>query len=172
MLLVFLISTKKQKQYFSAGFWSWRAWLFNRQQSVLCRLYFSPESKGAFVSRIRGGGGSWWICYKQTNQPFSPAEHDCKSCASIPQRLEQKPSLCHQNLQYVAHFYQHSLSFPWNAFCGTLNLNLAGSLWFLPVLIFLQLVLQAPCNATELPAEQALFFSHWSGRQQRLGKES
>lgn len=56
MLLVFLIGTKKQKQYFSAGFWSWRAWLFNRQRSVLCRLYFSPESKGAFVSRIQEGG--------------------------------------------------------------------------------------------------------------------
>lgn len=52
-------------------------------------------------------------------------------CASIPDRLELKHFLCHQNLQYMAHFHWHSLSFPQNAFCGVLNLNLAELLWFL-----------------------------------------
>lgn len=97
--------------------------------SASCRLRFSPESGGAFVARFqkRGAGKS------AVNRPTShfSLQSMPDTCASIPERLELKLSLRHQNLQYMAHFHWHSLSFPRNAFCGVLNLYLAESLWFL-----------------------------------------
>lgn len=97
--------------------------------SASCRLRFSPESGGAFVARFQKKGTGKSAVNRPTSHFSLQSMPD--TFASIPERLELKLFLCHQNLQYMAHFHWHSLSFPRNAFCGVLNLNLAEFLWFL-----------------------------------------
>lgn len=122
----------QQKQYFSAEFWSCRVWLLHRQQPVLCILQitvFTREWRSlCFKNSEREAGES---AVNRPTSHFPLQSMTAKNRASILERLEWKPSLCHQNLQYAAHFRWHSLPFPRNAFCGALNLHLAESLWFL-----------------------------------------
>lgn len=95
-----------------------------------------------FKNSERGAGES------AVNRPTShfPLQSMTANGASIPERLEWKPFLCHQNLQYMAHFHWHSLLFPGNTFCGVLIEIWLSPYGFFPVLMFLQLGLQALYN--------------------------
>lgn len=77
-------------------------------------------------------GGDWGIFCKQTNQPFSPQSMTAKTVPASRRGMNG-------SLPFATKVYNMWPTFTSTActslgmfFCGTVNLNLAESLWFLP----------------------------------------
>lgn len=106
------------------------------QEAAVCPLhpadYVSHQRVKEPLFQEFKWGGHWGICCKQTNQPFSPQSMTAKTVPASRRGMNG-------SLPFATKVYNMWPTFTSTActslgmfFCGTVNLNLAESLWFLP----------------------------------------